>query len=706
MNDITQPLPGHEPSLHTVEMVCDRLAALGVQVGPDTARDLIRAVLAAEAPAGGRPAARGARHDAADDPGSRPGGDGRARDDVAGGASEPAGPAEIRVRRRRHRPRPLHPRRLAGRPGAFPSPAASSPTRRRHRRAVRATTRKASGARCSAVPGAAEMLLHRFYDHGLAQASYLLGCERQRAGGRGGPQPRRLGISGDGCRPPGPDRPRHRDAHPRGFREREPGAGRADRGEALPLERGRPRLVVRLRRRGAGAVLLRDGDRFEAGSIQVQALHTPGHTPEHLTFLVTDGATATEPIAALTGDFVFVGDVGRPDLLERAAQVAGTMEQSARHAVPEPAAVQDAARLSPALARPRRGQRLRPQSQRDSAEHSGLRAAVQLGVRLTDEDEFVRQVLAGQPEPPSYFGTMKQINRDGPRLLGGPPTAPLLRPEQLPALLESGAFVIDARPGADFAARHVPGTISIPLNASFTTWAGWLAPYDRDVYLIVRDAAGREVAEAVLDLSMIGLDRVAGVFGVEAVSAWEAAGRRTGCVHRVGIGEGADRVKAGATLLDVRGSGGVGRGPRSRRGAHSAGLSRGANRRAAGGRAGGGALRGRQPLGDRGQRAEAGRRGRGARSDGGLRGVAEGRATGEERGPRLTGLPCSAGSDRRKGPAVRALSLGAPEKGFTPHPAPFTDPPGRSVRPRAPPPGSPGTACMVRVAPASRWPGR
>ena len=79
-----------------------------------------------------------------------------------------------------------------------------------------------------------------------------------------------------------------------------------------------------------GAVLLHDGDRFEMGRVSVQALHTPGHTPEHLTFLVTDGAAATEPIAAVTGDFVFVGDVGRPDLLERAAGVGGTMEDAAR----------------------------------------------------------------------------------------------------------------------------------------------------------------------------------------------------------------------------------------------------------------------------------------------------------------------------------------------------------------------------------------
>jgi hydroxyacylglutathione hydrolase len=396
------------------------------------------------------------------------------------------------------------------------------------------------------------MLLHRFYDPGLAQASYLLGCER--TGQAVVVDPNRdvseyletaaalkLRISHV------TETHIHAD-FVSGSREL---AERAGATLHLSAEGGRDWSYGYAA--SAGAVLLREGDRFEVGSLRIDVLHTPGHTPEHLTFLVTDGATATEPMAALTGDFIFVGDVGRPDLLERAAQVAGTMEQSART-------------LFQSLQRFKRQPdylQLWPGHGAGSACGRSLSAIPQstLGYErrfnwafaTADEDEFVRMVLAGQPEPPRYFGTMKRINREGPRLLGGPPAAPLLRPEGLSALLEAGGFVIDARPAADFAARHVPGTISIPLNPSFTTWAGWLAPYDQDVYLIVRDAAGREVAEAVLDLSMIGLDRVAGVFGAEAVAAWEASGRPPAGVHRIGTAEGAARVKAGATLLDVRG---------------------------------------------------------------------------------------------------------------------------------------------------------
>jgi hydroxyacylglutathione hydrolase len=396
------------------------------------------------------------------------------------------------------------------------------------------------------------VLLHRFYDPGLAQASYLLGCEVTHQA---------LVVD------PNRDVSEYLETAAAlklrivAVTETHIHADFVSGGRELAERAG---ATLYLSGEGgsewsygyasaAKATLLRDSDRFEVGSIRIQALHTPGHTPEHLTFLVTDGAAATAPIAALTGDFVFVGDVGRPDLLERAAQVAGTMEQSARL-------------LFQSLQR-FKGQpdylQLWPGHGAGSACGKSLSAIPQSTVgyeRLfnwafaeTNEDEFVRTVLAGQPEPPRYFGTMKRMNRDGPRVLGGLPAAPLLRPEQLPALLEAGAFVIDARPGADFAARHVPGTINIPLNASFTTWAGWLAPYDRDIYLIVRDAAGREVAEAVLDLSMIGLDRVAGVFGADAVAAWEAGGRTPQTVQRVAPAEGAARVKAGATLLDVRG---------------------------------------------------------------------------------------------------------------------------------------------------------
>jgi len=302
----------------------------------------------------------------------------------------------------------------------------------------------------------------------------------------------------------------------------------------------------------AGAVLLRDGDAFQVGNIRLAALHTPGHTPEHLTFLVTDGAAADQPIGALTGDFLFVGDVGRPDLLERAAGAHGTMEAGAR-----------------ALFRSIRRFRAEhpdwlqiwPGHGAGSACGKGIGALPQttLGYEALfnwafaheDEDEFVTAVLAGQPEPPRYFAEMKRINRDGPPVLGGFARAPELPAQELGDLLGRGATVVDTRSADDYAVGHVPGTINIPLVRSFTTWAGWLVPYDQDFHLIADPAV---VAEAVRDLAMIGLDRVAGFFDPAAVTASAGAGDGLGTIDRIDAEQLETRLRAGdVAVVDIRG---------------------------------------------------------------------------------------------------------------------------------------------------------
>ncbi|MET0396365.1 MAG: rhodanese-like domain-containing protein [Longimicrobiaceae bacterium] len=303
------------------------------------------------------------------------------------------------------------------------------------------------------------------------------------------------------------------------------------------------------------AVLLRDGDTFRVGNIRIDVLHTPGHTPEHLSFLVTDTAGADKPIGVLTGDFVFVGDVGRPDLLEKAAGVEGTMEAGAHtlfRSLREFEAQPDYLQIWPGHgAGSACGKGL------SAVPHStvGYERMFNWGLSVTDEDEFVRAVLAGQPEPPKYFAEMKRINKEGPRVLGGLRRPQRLPETRLPGLLEGGALVVDTRHAPEFAAGHVPGTINIPLNRSFTTWAGWLVPYDRDFYLVLDDANPLAVEEAVRDLAMIGLDRVAGYFGTEAVEAWAAERRELQTTPQIDSGELAERLRAGTVaVLDVRGA--------------------------------------------------------------------------------------------------------------------------------------------------------
>src|SRR3954468_5390047 len=262
----------------------------------------------------------------------------------------------------------------------------------------------------------------------------------------------------------------------------------------------------------AGATLLQDESRFEVGQIQIRVLHVPGHTPEHLCFLVTDGATASEPMGALTGDFLFVGDVGRPDLLERAANIRGTMETGARQLFQS---LQRFRELPDYL-------QIWPGHGAGSACGKALGAVPQstLGYEkrynwafgIADEAEFVRAVLAGQPEPPRYFGEMKRINRSGPRLLGQRPRPPRLPAEALVTAVASGMLVLDTRDAAAFGRRSYRGTLNIPANRSFSNWAGSLLPYDRELRLIADE---RRVDELIADLAGIGLDRVEAYWSTE-----------------------------------------------------------------------------------------------------------------------------------------------------------------------------------------------
>jgi hydroxyacylglutathione hydrolase len=135
------------------------------------------------------------------------------------------------------------------------------------------------------------------------------------------------------------------------------------------------------------------------------------------------------------------------------------------------------------------------------------------------------------------------------------PRATRIAGAKIEELLRHGAVVVDTRRAAAFAAGHVPGTINIPLTGSFTTWAGWLLPYDRDLYLLVDDSRADSAETAVRSLTMIGLDRVAGILGIEALAAWTAGGHSLGTVAQATAEEAAAMLARGeATIIDVRGA--------------------------------------------------------------------------------------------------------------------------------------------------------
>jgi hydroxyacylglutathione hydrolase len=301
--------------------------------------------------------------------------------------------------------------------------------------------------------------------------------------------------------------------------------------------------------------LIRHGDRITVGNVVIEVVATPGHTPEHLAFLVTDGAAANRPIAAVTGDFVFVGDVGRPDLLERAANMKGTMEKGARvlwKSLQMFKAHEDWLQIWPghgAGSACGKGISAVPYST------IGYERRFNWAFDVKTEDDFVAAVLAGQPEPPKYFATMKHLNKLGPRVLGGFHAPPRLDDHRLPDLLSQHAIVVDTRPAGEYAAEHLPGTLNIPLNHSFVTWAGWLLPYSADLHFIVEDPSDRHTSELVRQLALIGLDRVAGVFQAEAVAHLAARGVRVATVPQVTADELASRAATdGPVVVDVRGA--------------------------------------------------------------------------------------------------------------------------------------------------------
>ncbi len=302
---------------------------------------------------------------------------------------------------------------------------------------------------------------------------------------------------------------------------------------------------------GCRHVPLRDGDTFRVGEIELRALHTPGHTPEHVSFLVTDrGGGATEPMGLASGDFVFVGDLGRPDLLESAAGQSGAMDPAARalyRSVGDFLELPDYLRVWPGHgAGSACGKALGAVPDSTVGYERRYNASIQAASR--GEDAFVESILEGQPEPPLYFGRMKRLNRDGPPLLGSLPSPSRLGAEELAGLAgRRDAAVIDTRlDRVAYMASHLVGSLYAPLDKSFPTVAGSYVEPGQPITLIVEED---RVEEAVRELVRIGLDEVTGFAPPGALADVSSEVLRS--TPRVDFE--AALARADGVLLDVRG---------------------------------------------------------------------------------------------------------------------------------------------------------
>ncbi|KQR70436.1 rhodanese-like domain-containing protein [Pedobacter sp. Leaf176] len=253
---------------------------------------------------------------------------------------------------------------------------------------------------------------------------------------------------------------------------------------------------------------LKDADVIRVGNLTLKVLHTPGHTPESISFLLTDHPTTSEPVMIFTGDFVFVGDIGRPDLLEKAAGLAGSQEIGAKQMYKS---VQAFAALPQFI-------QVWPGHGAGSSCGKALGAVPSSTVGYekirnwafqyqNDENSFVDNLLAGQPEPPKYFAMMKHLNKVERPLLVEVPKHIQLSDEAFKKAYEDGVSVIDTRNKMDFAKCFIPGSINIQHNNSLATWAGWILNYQEQFILVANDD---EMEDITRKLMRIGLDNIYG----------------------------------------------------------------------------------------------------------------------------------------------------------------------------------------------------
>ena len=296
---------------------------------------------------------------------------------------------------------------------------------------------------------------------------------------------------------------------------------------------------------------LHDGDVLEFGRVRLKALETPGHTPESISIVIYDRNTSdTRPYGVLTGDTLFVGDVGRPDLLERAANQQGTMEGMARKLFQSLKATTDLPDYLQLWPGHGAGSSCGRELGALPSTTLGFERVANWAFQFHDENSFVEEVLSGQPEPPGYFARMKTVNRSGPPPL--PSLAPIreVGAHQIQDAFHTGVTVVDVRSSASFAAGHIPGTMSIPMGTSLATWAGTFVPESRDIVLITDD--DDRLSRARHTLALIGLDRVVAWAGQRALDEWQSEIGELERVEQVSV----DAIANGdeRTVIDVRGN--------------------------------------------------------------------------------------------------------------------------------------------------------
>jgi glyoxylase-like metal-dependent hydrolase (beta-lactamase superfamily II)/rhodanese-related sulfurtransferase len=284
-----------------------------------------------------------------------------------------------------------------------------------------------------------------------------------------------------------------------------------------------------------------DGDSIQLGQCRIEFLHTPGHTLESVTVVVKEGAN---PVAALTGDTLFIGDVGRPDLCDTKtpAELAGLLYDSLHRKL---LALPDDVRVYPAHGA---GSLCGRNISADRSSTIGRERSTNYALQPMDREKFVAMMTQDLPARPEYFQRDADINRHGAPALQNLPPLAALSAKEVNARQQQGATVLDTRAAAGYSAGHLPGSLQIGLGGQFAAFAGVMVGLDRDVILVAEDPAAAE--ESRLRLARVGIERVQGVLQ-DGIAGWDAAGLPLSMTPHISARDlYADRAEF--TILDVR----------------------------------------------------------------------------------------------------------------------------------------------------------
>ena len=292
---------------------------------------------------------------------------------------------------------------------------------------------------------------------------------------------------------------------------------------------------------------LKHGQQLMVGNLKIDVLHTPGHTPESISFLLTDTPASKEPVMLFTGDFVFVGDIGRPDLLEKAAGMVGTQDKGAEQMYQS---INLFANLPEFI-------QVWPGHGAGSACGKALGAVPSTTVGYekkrnwafsygTNKAGFIDFLLTDQPEPPKYFAKMKELNKVDRPLLTEVPTIKELSAADLKAATAKGIKLIDTRNKQDFEKGFIEGSINIQGNNSFATWMGWFVSYNEQFILV---ASPSQMDDLTRKLMRIGLDNIYGFVDAAKINELSDAPLLTSTMVTI------SDVKANTTaeVIDLRG---------------------------------------------------------------------------------------------------------------------------------------------------------